>query len=55
MGLVGGAHNGTFGGCAGVPLAIGGESAHMQPVDTRTDDFAAPFDSRRRLPTSLPK
>ena len=39
----------------GAALAIEGESAHMQLVDTRTDDFAAPFDNWQRLPTSLPK
>ena len=39
----------------GAALAIEGESAPMQPVDTRTDDFAAPFDNWQRLPTSLLK
>ena len=39
----------------GAALAIEGESAHMQLVDTRTDDFAAPFDNWQRLPTSLLK
>jgi CspA family cold shock protein len=58
MGLAGETHNDRLKrtcGRDGVALAIAAERAHMKRVDTRTDDFVAPFDTRRRLPTSLPK